>query len=108
MPTWPTTLPAPLLADYRLTPIDQTLRTDMETGSPRVRRRTTARLDRINIAWMFDATQMAAFRAFFDDDLAGGTSWCNMTLDTGDDVASVEIRFSGPWQSQRNGRVWHV
>lgn len=112
MATWPTTLPVPLLAGYGFSPIDQTIRTDMETGSARVRRRTTARLDRASASWLFDQAQMDAFRTFFDDaaaGLAGGAAWCGMTLDMGDgSLAAYSARFIGPWQAARDGQHWRV
>jgi hypothetical protein len=113
MATWPTTLPAPLAEGYALNPGDQTLRTDMETGAPRVRRRTTARNDRINVGWLLTVAQLDTLRDWFDDattGIAGGSAWFNVSLDvgTGTTQAAVEARFTGPFQAQRIGQHWKV
>ena len=50
MATWPATLPSPVKASYAINMQDQTVRTDMEAGNPRVRRRTAARIDLINLS----------------------------------------------------------
>lgn len=112
MATWPATLPDPLLGGYGFTPLDQTIRTDMEVGSPRVRRRTNARVDTVSVSWTFTAAQMAEFRTFFDDNttgLAGGVAWVTINLDVGEGAfQSCEARFIGPWQATRNAQYWNV
>lgn len=112
MATWPTTLPAPLAAGYALRPQDQTLRTEMDVGAARTRRRTTARNDRTTVAWTFTGAQMAAFRTWFEDaaQAAGGAAWFTTSLKIGTGgVASVEARFMGPWQADfLPGGFWRV
>ena len=104
MAAWPTTLPAPLVAGYGIQPNDQTVRTDMESGSPRVRRRTAARLDEYPLSVSMSDEQMAIFRAWWDDDAAGGAAWITITLWTGDGGASsVEARFKGAWKADMTG-----
>jgi hypothetical protein len=103
-PTWPATLPAPLVSGYGIQPNDQTIRTDMESGSPRVRRRTAARLDEYALSVSLSDAQMAIFRAWWDDDAAGGAAWFTMSLWAGDGGAdSVEARFKGPWRADMIG-----
>lgn len=112
MATFPTTLPAPLVSGYALNPIDPTIRTDMEAGSKRARRRTKSRNDSVDVSWRFTDAQMATFRTWFDDDAeaAGGAGWFTISLAigaTGSD--SVEARFSGIWQaSVVHGMIWTV
>lgn len=95
MPTWPTELPLPQRAGYQLSPADPTVRTDMEVGSPRVRRRTYARSDQLSLKWRFTDAQMALFRAWFDQEAAG--AWfTGLHLATGDGgVVPTEARFIG-------------
>ena len=59
MATWPTTLPRPLVAGYAIAPVDANVRTDMEAGTPRVRRRSAARNDQVSVTWRFSDVQMA-------------------------------------------------
>ena len=113
MATWPTTLPAPLIAGYGFSAQDQTLRTEMETGTPRVRRRTSARLDKLNADWHFTEAQFDTFRDFFDDattGLAGGASWCTMVLKVGaGGAASYDARFVGAYSAELvSGTMWRV
>lgn len=112
MATWPTTLPAPILDGYALDPLDQTIRTDMEFGAARTRRRSTAQNDKLNVAWIFTRAQMAAFRTWFTDaaQAAGGSAWFDLVVDTGEGAAaSQSCRFSGPWKAAfRGAGIWSV
>jgi hypothetical protein len=110
---WPETLSAPLETGYRLEPDNQSLRTDFEVGSPRVRRITTVRTDRITVQWKFDETEMDTFRDWFDaaDGAAGGSLWFNgLTLAVGTGGTSTpDCRFAEPFQADRlPGMRWLV
>ena len=112
MATWPATLPAPLAAGYGVQPADPVARTDMEAGPPRMRRRTAVRNDRVPVAFVLDAAQMAAFRAWFDDaatGIAGGSAWFDVSLDVGEGAAAVEARFLAVWQAEQLAPgLWRV
>lgn len=112
MAAWPSTLPAPLLAGYTLDPVAPSIRTDMEFGAARARRRTAARNDIVNLAWQMSDAQMAIFRAWFEDDAqaAGGAAWFTITLPIGDSGATAqEARFVGVYQALRVGGLrWTV
>jgi hypothetical protein len=99
MASWPTTLPNPQ-ASYSLSPVDQTIATDMDSGAARVRRRTTARNDHVDVLWQFSDAQYVIFRAWFNDSttgISGGASWFTMSLPVGDGgMTTVTARFSGP------------
>jgi hypothetical protein len=102
MAIWPTTLPSPE-SDYSLDPVDQTLRTDMESGAPRTRRRTTARNDKVKVVWRMTDAQLAIFRAWFEDDatgIAGGAAWFTIDLPIGTGgVVGVTAHFVGPFKA---------
>ena len=112
MATWPSTLPAPSLSGYQLAPVDPALRTEMESGAPRARRRTYSRNDRLHVSWIFNDAQMAAFRAWFESDVeaAGGAAWFYIALRIGDTGATTEeARFTGMWQAALVGfNIWNV
>lgn len=109
MAAYPNIMPAPLVESYTLSPVDQTVRTDMEVGAARVRRRTYARNDLVEVSWLFTAAQMAAFRAWFEADAGGGAGWFDVALDVGDGASSlVEARFKGPWKATRNNLLWRI
>ena len=110
MAAWPSTLPVPLASGYGIAPMDPTLRTDMEAGMPRVRRRTSARNDRITLSWIMSDAQAAIYRSWFDVDIAGGASWftVDLALATGGLVPS-EARFTKPPALAHLGRLkWQV
>lgn len=101
MAAWPSTLPAPLIAGYGVAPLDRTIRTEMEAGASRVRQRSAARLDQVQVAWEMTDAQMAAFRAWFNDTstgISGGASWFTglpLRLGMGG-TESRDCRFVGP------------
>jgi alkanesulfonate monooxygenase SsuD/methylene tetrahydromethanopterin reductase-like flavin-dependent oxidoreductase (luciferase family) len=110
---FPTTLPKPSYNGYQLAPADQTVRTDMEVGAARQRRRTAARNDQISLTWIFTDAEMAIFRAWFDDgaEAAGGAAWftgLNLVMgDTG--LTAEECRFIGAWSADAMpGLRWNV
>lgn len=112
MSTWPSALPRPSIDGYQLAPVNQVVRTDMEVGAARTRRRTFARNDMISVVWLFTDAQMALFRAWFDDpnNAAGGNSWFTVDLAYGDrGLRSREARFNGEWTATPTGGLnWEV
>jgi hypothetical protein len=113
MATWPTTLPDISISGYALSPVDQTVRTDMEGGAPRTRRRTTARNDKLTVAWLMTDAQFAIFRAWFENastGIAGGAAWFTFSAAIGTTgVVSLEGRFVGPYKtSLAAALIWNV
>ena len=112
MATWPTTLPAPSLQGYQLSPGDQSLRSDMESGAARSRRVTFARIDRVQVSWIFTDAQMDAFRTWFENssEAAGGSAWFTVSLRVGNTGStSQEARFVGEPQAALVGHArWAV
>lgn len=112
MATFPGTLPAPQLDGYALNPIDQTIRTDMEVGSARSRRRTATRQDKVQCSWKFTDAQMDTFRTWFDNsaECAGGAAWFTISLPVGaTGIDSKTARFVGAFQATLlPGLNWRV
>jgi hypothetical protein len=99
MAAYPSTLPAPLAIDYQVMPIDQTIRTDMEVGAARVRRRTKYRMWTLTMSWFFTDAEASIFTSWLQDDIDGGAAWWTAQLRTGDGGATgVEARFLQPVQ----------
>lgn len=102
MATWPDTLPAPSLSGYQLSPVDQVMRTEMEFGAARARRRSYARNDRISVGWVLTDAQMDIFRTWFENDAeaAGGAAWFAVNLRIGNTGSTAqEARFVGAFQA---------
>ena len=109
MAAWPNTLPLPQQAQYQITPLDQVARTQMETGAPRARRRSAARLDTLSVVWVFDDAQFAIFRSFMDTEADGGAVWWQMGVDTDGTLVTKDCRLIGPWQAQKiDADYWRV
>lgn len=112
MASFPSDLPAPLLEGYTLMPVDPSIRTDMEVGGQRVRRRTKARNDRVELSWCFTDAQMNTFRTWFEDDttgISGGASWFDIKLNIGlGGATDEEARFAQMWKAQRDSQYWKV
>lgn len=68
MRKWPDTLPTPSMPGFGLSPVDPVLRSDMEGGMKRARRTTFARQDLVDMSWRFTDAEMAAFRAWWNDE----------------------------------------
>lgn len=104
----PWSIPIPNRAGYEVAPIDPCIRTDMEIGSPRTRRRTSARLDKLSVQWIFNASDMNSFRDWFNDDIAGGSAWFNLQVDAGFGLETREAKFSGVWSASNPSGAWVV
>lgn len=107
MATYPASLPTTFQVDgYRETDSDNTIRTSMDVGPDKIRRRTTAN-SRIVVGTMWlTQTQYTTFRAFFETDTSYGTDTFDFT-----DVHGVlrTYRFYKPPQYEPNGPInWKV
>ena len=114
MASYPATLPKPTASGYTLKPVDQTLRTDMEKGAARVRRITSARLDKISFTLIFTTPELQTFRSWFDSatGAAGGAAWFSMpvSLANGPGITTETVRFvSAPTFAKSPGGVlWNA
>jgi len=112
MATFPATLPRPSASGYAVNPIDQTIRTDMEAGAARARRRTTTRNDKVNVLWVMTDAQLAIFRTWFDNaaEAVGGASWFTISLPIGTTgLVSCTARFVGAFKVDHiAGLNWSV
>lgn len=104
MASWPGGLPAINVANYLLTPKSQVIRSEMESGAPRVRRFSTARNDTIQCGCVMTRAQFYTFRTWFDDTIAGGADWFSIALQAGQNAGGAATttetaRFAGPWQA---------
>ena len=112
MAAWPVTLPLPQ-TNYGLAPVDPVVRTDMESGAGRSRRRTLARNDRVTVAWEMTDAQLEIFRAWFDDGATGaggGAVWftINLPIGTGG-IVGVTARFASIYKAEYlRGMRWLV
>jgi hypothetical protein len=92
--TWPASLPAPLLDGYQETEPDLVLRTEMEVGPAKVRRRAEKGVWRVAFELHLTAAQKGALRDFYRGSAGGGAvpfAWTDVETGTG-----YAARFVGP------------
>lgn len=73
MAVWPTSLPAPALNSLQESPPDNVIRTNMDKGPAKVRRRTTANIRPISFILVLTAAEVAALDTFYVDDTFSGS-----------------------------------
>ena len=83
MSAWPSLLGNPQFSGYDLESTDPTVRTDMDSGPARVRRRFTSSPDNVSLRFVFNETQMATFRSFWETGFLNGAAWVSMPIKTG-------------------------
>ena len=107
--TWPNTLPLPSVEGYGLTPQEAVLRTDMESGPARQRRRFRQTPTRITVRWLFSEFEFALFEAWYKYHADEGGQWFEITLLGGLGLLPHEARFTRQFEAQlRSARRWDV
>lgn len=107
---WPSSrLPRPLADGYSLQAMPSTVRTEMDNGTPRMRRRFTRQLTGAVLNFNFRRDQFGLFDGFWRGTLMDGTAWFNIPLRNGisDDIWTVR-GVSPPDCGLIGGDVWHV
>lgn len=96
VPAWPAALPQTLfVGGYGQTYPNVTIKSDMDAGPAKVRRRFTAGVEPVSGTMLMDATELAALDTFFTTTLLGGSlrfSWTTPPAHT----VSCEMRFTEP------------
>ncbi len=108
MPTFPTQLPAPLINGYTLQPQDVGIRTSMDSGIARTRKRFSTRpITTVPVNWLMTQNQFAIFDAWM---LAYASDWFSINLAGGLGLQTVLARLVGTWTSMPAGSsaLWSV
>jgi len=93
---WESTLPQELTTDgYSQSAADNLLRTSMDTGPAKVRRRATSAPRPVGGTVIMDETQLATFKTFYATTILGGSLRFNW-VDPDDGSTAVEMRFTSP------------
>jgi hypothetical protein len=95
MASWPSGLPQiPLMAGYEETFPDTAIRTEMEVGPAKVRRRTSHNVRPLSVGFYLTTAQVDILDTFYSTTLSGGTlAFDHEHPRTGD---AAELRFTGP------------
>lgn len=107
MAVWPSTLPAPFLSSLQETPPNNVIRSSMDVGPAKVRRRTTANVRNLSFNLMLTPAQVEILDEFYLDDVSGGV--LEFDYEHPRTGQSVSARFTEPPQYQeREGVVYSV
>jgi len=92
MATWPSTLPLPQLT-FEGTVSPSVIRTEMEAGNFRQRKRFTQTVDTFQVAIPLTPSQYSIFDTFFKTDLFYGANWFNVSLNINGTLQTKSARF---------------
>ena len=104
---WPPTLPQVALADgYTSRPGDNVVRTEMDVGPAKVRRRGSAGVRRISVRYRMTPAQSDDFEAFYNDTLRSGALRFTWPGPAGGDSLTARILPTPVWRPR--GANWTV
>ncbi len=106
---WPDRLPLPTLEGYGVQPGEAVLRTEMEAGPARQRRRFTDVPSRIAVRWVLRPDRFALFEAWYRWVAAEGGAWFEMDLLGGLGLLPQEARFTRQFEARpHRGLLWEI
>jgi len=96
VPVWPTTLPQQLfVTGYNQSFADTTIKSEMDAGPAKIRRRFTAGVEPVSGTMIMTETQLSTLATFYNTTLLGGSlrfSWTKPPAHT----TACEMRFTAP------------
>lgn len=108
MPTWPGTLPQkPSSRGYREVPPSNTMRTQMDQGPAKIRRRTTANVRPLDCTFELTLAEVAILETFYTTTLKSGSlayDWDHPRTD----VAGTWRFKKEPVYSSPGGDLWEA
>ncbi len=112
MTTWPSDLPTvPVRDGYRVSSDNGLVRTEMESGRARQRRRFVRAYKRVAITWRLSDVELERFRSFFYWDINHGADVFAISLPVAATSRPVSARFvvdSQPRISYRGPALWDL
>ena len=104
---FPDLLPLPLVEEYSITPNEAIIRTQMESGTARQRRRFDAVPSKITVKWYMNASQFSLFEAWYKYHAKEGAEWFAIKLLGGLGLIEQEARFTQQFTAKlQNGIFW--
>ena len=107
--TFPKRLPYPTVEGYSIRPDEAIIRTDMEAGPARQRRRYTQTPSKIAVKWIMSPEQFCLFEAWYKYYAKEGAEWFVITLLGGIGLTEQEARFTQQFEASIiAGRLWQI
>ena len=108
--TWPQTLPLPTVQGYGVQPGEAILRTEMEAGLARQRRRFTDVPTKVSVRWIMRRDQYAIFEGWYRWQAKEGANWFTITLLGGLGLLDQEARFTRQFSARllAGGTLWEI
>lgn len=109
-PVFPSTLPKASMQGYAYTPGSNLIRTDMEVGAAKVRRRFVSVPTDVSATWTFTLAELGTFEKFFREQLFDGAAWFQIPVVNGAGETLCTARFKQAYQAETQARedVWRV
>ncbi len=105
MVAWPASLPQSAFLKVAEVRQSAVIRTAMDSGPAKLRRRFTAAVRNLDVAMFLDGTQKATFDTFFNTTLAEGALSFDWTDPVTDSTISMRFREPATWNQIRTGTV---
>ncbi len=107
--TFPKHLPYPTVEGYSIKPDEAIVRTDMEAGPARQRRRYTQTPSKISVRWLMNREQFSLFEAWYKFHAKEGAEWFFITLLGGLGLLEQDARFTKQFEAKLyNGILWEI
>lgn len=101
MESWPDKLPTLRADGFRQAQVDPLVRTDMDAGNQRARRRFTNTDELLQAMADFTWREQAAFEYWRANKIAGGADWFFIDLPFAGDVQTVEAKLEAVTELER-------
>ena len=110
MIVWPATLPLPTVQGYSVQPGEAIVRTEMEAGLARQRRRFTHVPTKVSVRWLMRRDQYAVFEGWYRWHAKEGANWFTITLLGGLGLLEQEARFTRQFSARltAGGMLWDI
>jgi hypothetical protein len=108
--SFPTTLPNVKMSSYSFAPVNSNIRTEMDSGMAKVRRRFLAAPTDFNVTWELSMAELGIFEKFYQNDVLSGSVWFNISLVNGVGQTVYAARFKEPYKVSTTNReyLWAV
>lgn len=96
-------LPLPESRGYGLERGQQFIRTDMESGNVRQRRRYSSIPDTVQVSWVMTRLQFELFEGWYKHKITSGADWFRMKISDGSGVNLQDCRFTSTYKVKESG-----